>query len=599
MLFPSTTLGDLALRLLLIRPDHSAAQPVKVSHRLDTVIGEGRTTIEERRAGRAALLLTQSCRLTLHGTAAADFRKGVAALGELPIGMPLWVDALPVARWGERIYHPQQVINFHPVTGAFAIHAADSIPATPAHPLLAPLLIGRWRERPAVRVQSAAVGSVEIVIEECGPWSCRIGINPHGAAWSAQPDWSSPVKDQSEHGLELIALGGAAREPGLDRRNAAARWRQEGGFTFPTRLAIRDALSWFVAKQGALQAWSPVPAWFQPGADTSGTPDSYTARFASDTLDLAYTSGATATATIGFLQEVSTGERSQAVAAEAYLYRFTYQHDEANPERFTSWDAPLAAAEGGYLPAQCVHKELILSLRPQDVKAELEVAYVAGSLLADWLVGKLFGRVRVTIERCDPADVAGTRAVVFDGLVRTVLPNGNTLKVTAKLFGSLFEQRIPGDVFGARCNAFVFDARCGLAEGDHDTAGTIAPADLGSDRFTLTVRSPAGWGGPAWAENFFGPNGVLRTGTGRATQVATILRSAMDGSDLVVTLNRPLWAALIAGGGQAVQLLPGCGGQFAADCGDKFSNQPNFRGFPHMPDYLEQTATGGIPKAKK
>ncbi|MCX6953829.1 MAG: DUF2163 domain-containing protein [Verrucomicrobia bacterium] len=599
MLFPATILGDLSLRLLLIRPDHSAARPVEVTHRLDTVIGEGRTTIEERRAGRAGLLLAQRVTLTLHGTAADDFRKGTAALGEHLLGVPLWIDALPCDRWAERIYDAQKVVNFDPATGAFEIYDGGSVPGSPPYPLLAPLLIGRWRERPAVRALTSTVGTVDVTVTEASPWSCGIGINAHGSAWTALPDYASPTKDQSQYGLELIDLGGAAREPGLDRRNAAPRWTQEAFFTFANRLAIRDALTWFVTQQGALHAWAPVPAWFQTGADTPQTPDAYTARFASDTLTLSFTSAATATSTIGFVQEIDTGARSQAVPSEVYLYRFTYQHDPANPERYANWDAPVVVAGETYQPAQCVHTEMLLSLRPQDVKAELDVAYIAGSLLADWLVGKLFGRVRLTVERCDPTDVAATRTTVFDGFVRTVLPNGNTLTVTATLFGKLLEKRVPGDVYGPRCNALVFDARCGLVEADHATTGVISPADLAADRFTLTVRSPVGWGGATWPANFFGPNGVLRTGTGRSTQVATILSNAMSGGNIVLKVNRPLWSDLITPGGQTAQLLPGCGGQYGSDCGTKFANQAAFRGFPFMPDYIDQTATSSVPKAKK
>ncbi len=601
MLFREHTLGSLALRLLLIRPDHDASRPIKVTHRFDTEIGEGQTTIEERSAGRAALLLSQSFTLTLHGNSADDFRKGIAALEARLIGVPLWVDALPVARWSERIYDAQQVINFNPASGDYVIIAAADLPGVMGsltHPLLAPLLIGRWKERPSVQAATNTVGTVEVTIDEASPWSCRIGIHAHGSSWSAVPDYRQPTKDVSVYGLETIALGGAAREPRLDRVNAAARWSQEASFTFPDRLAIRDALTWFVAHRGATSSWGPVPAWFQPGADTAATPDNYTARFASDSLSLSYVSGAVATANIGFIQEVDTGGRSQSVATEVYLYTFTYQHDAAHPERYTNWDAPLTAGGATFAPEQCVHDEMLLSLRPQDVKAELSLAYLPGTLMADWLVGRLFGRVRLTVETCDPTNVGGTRSVVFDGFVRNVLPNGNTLKISATLFGRLLEKRVPSDVFASRCNAFVFDARCGLSEDDHDTTGTISPGDLAADRFTLTVRSPSGWGGSPWSDNFFGPNGVLRTGSGRTSIVATILSSAMAGSDLVLKLNRPLWPDLIAPG-QSVQLLPGCDGQYATACGAKFSNQAQFRGFPFMPDYIEQSSTVSTPKPKK
>lgn len=602
MLFPVATIGDLSFRLLLIRPtvDQARGRTIEITHRFDTVIGEGRTTIEERRAGRAGLLLSQRCTIPLRGNAADDWRKGVAALGNDPVGIPLWIDALTPAQWSTRIYSGEYVVNFDPETGDFDIFAAADVPAEPDYPLLAPLLIGRWQERPSAQIAANTFGEVEIMLTEASPWECRIGINSYGSSWTALPDRKTPVREVNELGLELIQLG-AAREAGLDRVNAAARWRQDGDFTFMSRLQIRQALTWFVAKKGAWQAWTPVPAWFQPGADTDATPDDYTARFASDTLSLTYLSGATARATIGFIQEIDTGERVQAVASETYLYTFTYQHDTGNPELFTNWDAPLVGAEGTFAPAQCSHREVLLSLKPQDVKADLDVVWTAGSLMADWIVGRLFGRVQLTIEKCDPSNVASTRAVIFDGFVRNVLPNGNTLKVTATLFGKMLNKRVPSDVFSPRCNAYVFDGRCGLLEADHDSAATLVPAGVSSDGCTLTLTSPAGWGDGGtgtFAANWFGPNGIMRTGTGRTRQVATIVSSEMDGAALVVRVNRPIFADLVAGGGQSVTLIPGCGGQFDADCGTKFDNQQNFRGFPFMPEYIEQSAPS-MPKAKK
>lgn len=91
MLFPLATIGDLQFRLLLIQPDFQPEQGrgIEISHRLDTLISEGRTTIEERRPARRAMLLTQTCTLCLKGNAADDWRKGLAALGARPVGVPL------------------------------------------------------------------------------------------------------------------------------------------------------------------------------------------------------------------------------------------------------------------------------------------------------------------------------------------------------------------------------------------------------------------------------------------------------------------------------------------------------------------------------
>jgi uncharacterized phage protein (TIGR02218 family) len=591
MKFPTVTHAGQTVGLLLLEPDWGA--PPRITHRYDTLIGEGRTSREERRPERAGLQLSSlRWRLLLQGSEADDWRKGLAALGNLPVAVPLWVDALPVADWGSRIYEPQKVLNFDRDTGAYAIYDAASLPGSPAHPLYAPLVLCRWKKRPPAVALSADRAEVEIELAELRAWEWRIGIHTYGAGWTAEPAWRSSPTEVSLHGLELLELNPQA-PPALDRVNSQARWQQEGDFVFASRLDIRQALSWFAAMRGAHDSWSPVPAWLQPGPPGDGTPASYVARFASDELALTYVSGATATARIGFLQATSG---SQPLPAEKHLYRLRYLHDTSNPELYTDWNAPLTLPEGTYLPAQIAHREIVRSLRPQDEQAELEIAHQPGSLLADWLLGRLFGLVTLTIWRCDPADPAGSRgAPLFEGHVKAVTPAGNTLRVTATLFGTLLERRVPGWVFGPRCNTWVFSPRCGLDEASHRSTGTISPGSLSDDGRTLTVSGVSGWGAPAPA-NWFAA-GIIRTGTGRATQIATIVEStAASGGSLTLKLNRPFWADLISGG-QTVQLVPGCDGQ-AGTCTNKFSNYLNFRGHPFIPNYLS-TREVSRPKVGK
>lgn len=597
MKFPIVTFGGQTFGLLLIEPNWST-QPV-IGHRFDTLIGEGRTSIEERRSERAGLYLPS---LRWHITAiqadnctdADDWRKGLAALGNLPVAVPLWVDALPTADWGSRIYEPQKVINFDPDSGAYALYDAGSLPGSPAYPLYAPLVLCRWKSRPPGSAESSNRIEIDLDLAEARVWSWRVGIHSYGSAWTAEPYWTSPLKDISEHGLELLEINPQVA-PALDRVNTAARWRQEGAFTFCDRLEIREALSWFVAKAGARDAWSPLPAWIQPGVATTDTPASYTARFASDTLSLAYTGNAMADAMIGFIQEVAG---SQSLPGEVWLYRLSYAHDTGNPELYVGagWDAPVTATEGTYQPSQIAHKEILRSLKPQDEKAELDLAYVAGSLMADWLLGRLFGRVALTIWKCDPANPTGTRgAPQFEGFVKTVTPNGNSLTVTATLFGPLLERRAPGWVFGPRCNTYVFSPLCGLAEATYRSAGTCSAGNLSSDGQTLAVQGVTGWGAPAIA-NWFA-NGIARTGSGRTLQIATIVESSASASGVVtVKLSRPFWADLITPG-QAVQLVPGCDSQ-ASTCKAKFSNYTHFRGMPFIPDYLA-TRDVATPTPKK
>jgi hypothetical protein len=594
MKFPLASYDGLDFRVLLIRPNWAEA-PV-ITHFAETLIGEGRTTIEERRPERDAPIISQRVVLSLLDSAADDWRKGLAALGVLRVAMPIWIDALPTTSWSQRIYASQKVINFDADSGDFQIYEASALPSSPTYPLYAPLMLGRWNSRPAAAAETDEVADVTIELREDSPYSWRIGVNSNGSSWTQVPNWISPIKDASDYGLEQIKIS-SAREAAIDRANAAARWTQEAEFLFGSRLEIRTALTWFIAKRGSWASWAPVPAWFQPGASTSGTPDNYVARFASDTLTLTYAAPECASSKIGFIQEINTPTRLQALPAEACLYRLSYDPDSGNPELFTDWDAPLSAAEGNYEPRQIANQDILLSLKPQDEKAEIQLAYAAGSLIADWILARLFGLVRLTIWKCDPADPDGSRGdPIFSGIVQDVRPEGNLCTLTATLFGALLKRRTPGWVFGPRCNTYVFSPVCKLVESTYRSSGTAAAADLSSDRMTLTVHGVTGWGGPTYADNLFA-YGIVRTGSGRSFQTASIVSSAMSAGNVVVKMNRPLWPDLISGT-QAVQLVPGCGGQYEADCGDKFDNQENFRGFPFIPEYIE-TRDVSAPKAPK
>lgn len=594
MNFPLVNYAGLQFRLLLVRPNWEVAPTV--THRADTIVGEGRTTIEERRPGRATWLLSQRVLLSLLGTDGDDWRKGLAALGSGRIAMPLWVDALPVSQWSTRIYEPQQVINFNPRTGDFDIYAAADLPAEPEYSHFAPLMLGRFAARPPATAETDSIADVEIELVEASPWSWRIGVHAHGDGWLQQPDRISAVVEASDYGLEQIRLA-PAREVGLDRVNAAPRWTQEAEFSFMTRLEIRTALTVFAAKRGSWGTIAPLPAWFQPGASSPGTPDNYTARFASDSLTLRYRTPAIAEARIGFVQEVSTPGRDQALPGEAYLYQLAYAPAGAAAELFTSWDAPLVLDEGTYLPRQIAHQDILRSLKPQEERAEIQMEYVAGSLAADWIVGRLFGLVRLTIWKCDPDDPGGTRGEpLFAGIVQDVKPNGNTLTLAATLFGRVLERRVPGWVFSRRCNTYLFSPLCGLDVEDFKSEGTAAAADLSADGLTLTVQDADGWGGPAYPDNHFA-RGIVRTGAARDFMEATIISSAMESGALVLKLKRPFWADKL-GAGVAVWLQPGCGGQWDADCGTRYNNQARNRSFPHIPEFLE-TRAGGAPNAPK
>lgn len=157
---------------------------------------------------------------------------------------------------------------------------------------------------------------------------------------------------------------------------------------------------------------------------------------------------------------------------------------------------------------------------------------------------------------------------------------------TAELRG--FAHRLSqeqGRIYNRRCDATLGDARCGLdlmASGRHASGTVLAVADAG--RIVVS-------GLEAFADGYF-RFGRLRFLAGAAAgSVADVENNvaATTGSDVALWL--PL--AVLPGIGDAVEITIGCDKAFAT-CRDRFANQRNFRGFPHMPgtDFAYSYADG-------
>ena len=131
-----------------------------------------------------------------------------------------------------------------------------------------------------------------------------------------------------------------------------------------------------------------------------------------------------------------------------------------------------------------------------------------------------------------------------------------------------------GRTFRPTCDADLGDARCGVDLTDPDMRGT-GTATVASDRRRFSASGLAGF-----AKGWF-DRGLLRwtsgANAGRAVEVRTHRRS---GAIAVFDLWQAMHAEIAAGDGFTV--TAGCDKRFRT-CRLKFSNEANFRGFPHMP----------------
>ncbi|TCT40978.1 DUF2163 domain-containing protein [Martelella mediterranea] len=131
-----------------------------------------------------------------------------------------------------------------------------------------------------------------------------------------------------------------------------------------------------------------------------------------------------------------------------------------------------------------------------------------------------------------------------------------------------------GRSFSRRCDAELGDSRCGVDVAHSGLQMTGAIADV--DTETRLVVS----GGAVFPNGFFS-FGVLVFESGQlAGQKADIEVNKTVGGAMQVDLWLPL--ERVPETGDAVRLVAGCDKAFST-CRNKFSNQLNFRGFPHMP----------------
>lgn len=136
-------------------------------------------------------------------------------------------------------------------------------------------------------------------------------------------------------------------------------------------------------------------------------------------------------------------------------------------------------------------------------------------------------------------------------------------------------QQPEGRIYNRRCDADLGDNRCRVNMGaaNRRVTGVVAEV-LAADRLTVS-------GLPDLAEGHF-RLGHLRFDDGLLTGRRLAIEESGAAAGGLLTLR--LWLPLEArpAEGDAVTLTIGCDKSFAT-CREKFGNQLNFRGFPHMP----------------
>jgi uncharacterized phage protein (TIGR02218 family) len=175
---------------------------------------------------------------------------------------------------------------------------------------------------------------------------------------------------------------------------------------------------------------------------------------------------------------------------------------------------------------------------------------------------------------------------LWSGALGEVRRTESAFEAELKSPGALLSAPL-GRMYARLCDADLGDSRCGV---NLDT-----PAFLGTGTVTgiLGARRFAASGLSSLTSGLFSRGLLTWTSGANAGAASEIVRHTVSG-DAAILETLELNAHAIAVG-DAFSIKAGCDKSFAV-CRDQFSNQANFRGFPHIPgdDVLQAAPAAGV-----
>lgn len=565
--------------LVVILLDADWSRPMEIDHALETEVERGRSGRESRSAKREAMRLTQKCTFTLEKADADSLRFELYGLQDKLVAIPLMPDVRDEATWAARVYDAEYFLNWD--DGGYQILAKGTAgPYT--YTWLAPMLVGRLRDRPRLETLNDEEARFTLTVVEDSPWIYRIAPAPEsvGTNWPAalEPNWTRVV-DFSEDQIELSKIG-EGRESVVSGDEGVMRWGQEARFTLDGTVEIRTLLQFFLARYGRQQAFD-MPVWFRPGPDRPETPYTTKIRFGADRMRLRYLDPQTTDGTLRFLQvpwEISPPEGEQAQQpATAWLYKFTYKIP-GSPiiDRYTSYEKPLTNADGTYNPGPFEHRAIRRGI-DLDVEPVTIVSHVfTGNPLMRFLPFKFEAALKVEIYEVDPADPSTTTALKFKGEILTAKPRGKRIEAQAVTLGGRLESQVPAFLIQPDCNYIVYEPNtCKVAKAGFEFLGTLVSVTGSDVTIDVTANPPT----HDLVDDYFA-NGWIEKGAGAAYERRPIVRSVkITASQQKITVRMPFDSLP---GGAAFKWWPGCDGQ-PSTCKNRFNNFINFGGHPHVP----------------
>ncbi|MGD9828800.1 MAG: DUF2163 domain-containing protein [Hyphomicrobiaceae bacterium] len=240
-------------------------------------------------------------------------------------------------------------------------------------------------------------------------------------------------------------------------------------------------------------------------------------------------------------------------------------------DRDLSFDGAVFEAATGFTASE-VREAVGLSVDNLEVTGALS----SPSLDEATLAAGLLDDARIEIFRVNWQDTA-QRLLVRSGSLGEISRSGKGFVAEVRGLAHYLQQP-KGRLYQFTCDADLGDGRCRAHVDGPDHSATASVASVNGRVITTTELAafPGGW---------FSRGLVTWTGGANAGRAIEVRRHEVAAGSTLIELWQPMSEPILVG--DTFTVRSGCD-KLLTTCRDKFANQVNFRGFPHMPgnDFL-------------
>lgn len=165
--------------------------------------------------------------------------------------------------------------------------------------------------------------------------------------------------------------------------------------------------------------------------------------------------------------------------------------------------------------------------------------------------------------------VGGGVVLMFQGRIAEVDADRSILTFTINDYRELLSQQLPRNLFSPNCQNTLGDASCTVNLNSFSANGTVG---AGSTVNTIVASLPNGDG--------YYDNGKIKFTSGILNNLTYGISQFAGGNQLAMVAPLPFLPSV----GDTFTAFAGCDRTLGSGGCAKFSNTPNFRGFPYVPD---------------